>query len=71
MTRSPCVRCGNLLHTGEGKVTVSFSLDELESIATETLDPAIRRRVLCAIGLLDEARERAVENAPSNAEANR
>jgi hypothetical protein len=27
--RAPCVRCGNILHTGEGKVTVSFSLDEL------------------------------------------
>ena len=54
--RSPCVRCGNILHTGEGMVTVSFSVDELEELACQTTDPAVRRRLLCAIGLLDSDR---------------
>lgn len=56
MSRSPCVRCGALLHTGEGKVVVSFSLDELEELAFATGNAAVRRRLVCAIGLLDGER---------------
>ena len=54
--RAPCVRCGNLLHTGEGKVTVTFSADELEELACAAPSAALRRRLLCALGLLDSAR---------------
>jgi hypothetical protein len=64
--RSPCVRCGNLLHTGEGKVIVSFSLDELVDLAFQTIDPIVRRRLICAIGLLDEERENKISNEIAN-----
>ena len=54
--RTPCVKCGNVLHTGEGRVIVSFSADELEEIAISTADPAVSRRAICALGLLDAER---------------
>lgn len=47
-----------LLHTGEGRVVVAFSLSELATIARDTLNIEVRERVLCAIGLLDETMER-------------
>lgn len=47
-----------MLHTGEGRVVVAFSLTELATIARDTMDIAVRERVLCAIGLLDESMER-------------
>jgi len=56
--RAPCVRCGMLLHTGEGKVTVSFSVAELAELACATSDDAVRERLLCALGLLDQPLER-------------
>lgn len=52
--RAPCVRCGNLLHTGEGRVTVSFSVDELIELACSTSNSNVRRRLFCAAELLDE-----------------
>lgn len=58
--RTPCVRCGNLLHTGEGRVTVSLSVDELEELALSTTDPAVRRRLACAVGLIDAQREKRI-----------
>lgn len=51
--RAPCVRCGNILHTGEGRVTVSFSVDELIELAVATNNGSVRRRLLCAAELLD------------------
>lgn len=58
--RSPCVRCGNMLHTGEGRVTVSLSVDELEELALATTSVEVRRRLACAVGLLDAERERRI-----------
>lgn len=58
----PCVKCGNLLHTGEGKVIVSFSVDELEELACATSDPAVRRRLVCALSLLDSDRAKRVDD---------
>lgn len=55
--RAPCVRCGHILHTGEGRVTVSFTVSELEELALSTSDPSVRRRLICAIGLLDSVRQ--------------
>lgn len=52
--RAPCVKCGRLLHTGEGRVLVSFQVDELSELAVATSDPAVRERLLCALSLLDE-----------------
>lgn len=58
MSRSPCVRCGNLLHTGEGKVVVAFTAQELVDLAWDAHNgdrhnPVISR-LLCAAGLLDD-----------------
>ncbi len=51
--RAPCVKCGRLLHTGEGRVLVSFTADELFEMATEVVDPVVRARLICALDLLD------------------
>lgn len=61
--RAPCVRCGHLLHTGEGRVTVSFSVDELAELACATGDRGVQSRLLCAIGLLDPDLEKALVGA--------
>lgn len=58
--RAPCVRCGMLLHTGEGRVLVAFLLDELEELALATSDSNVSDRLLCALGLLDADRELAL-----------
>lgn len=58
--RAPCVRCGLLLHTGEGRVIVAFTADELEEMAWATTDANVADRLLCALGLLDADREKAV-----------
>ena len=57
--RAPCVRCGMLLHTGEGRVTVAFSPAELADLACAA-GGRVRERLLCALGLLDAELERAV-----------
>lgn len=66
--RSPCVRCGALLHTGEGRVVVAFSADELEDLVCAAPDPRVARRLACALGLLDPDRERAVLEARAEAD---
>lgn len=60
MTRSPCARCGILLHTGEGRVTVSFTADELEELIIDSLKTKLRERLFCALGTIDPERERAL-----------
>ncbi len=52
--RAPCVKCGNILHTGEGRVIVAFTVAELKELAESTGDLAVRRRLVCAISLLDD-----------------
>jgi hypothetical protein len=51
--RSPCVKCGRILHTGEGRVLVSFTADELCVMIDEVADPRVRARLACALSLLD------------------
>lgn len=58
MDYNPCVRCGHILHTGEGKITVSFSTHELAELIESTTDLKVRARLLCALGLLDPEREK-------------
>jgi hypothetical protein len=58
IVRQPCVRCGHILHTGEGKVTLSMTVAELEDLITQTTNLDLRKRLLCAIGLLDAQKER-------------
>jgi hypothetical protein len=61
-TRAPCVRCGMLLHTGEGKITVAFTSQELIDLAWAAFNmdrtDRVIARLLCAAGLLDEAAEK-------------
>ena len=52
------MRCGHILHTGEGKVTVSMTVTELEDLIINTTNLDLRKRLLCAIGLLDAQKER-------------
>jgi len=52
-----CSCCGSILHTGEAMVLLGLTLDELEELACATSDAKLRRRLLCAIGLLDVGRE--------------
>lgn len=54
---SRCACCGSVLQTGEAKVLFGLTLDELEELATATSNTKLRRRLLCAIGLLDFERE--------------
>lgn len=66
MSRAPCVRCGMLLHTGEGRVLVAFTPDELETLALASPDPNVAERLLCALGLIDAARERKARSDASS-----
>ncbi len=61
--RSPCVRCGNplALDSGAIKVSMSLTLEELESLLFATAEAGLRRRILCAIGLVDPIAERRLE----------
>ena len=52
--RAPCVKCGRILHTGEGRVLVSFTATELFEMATEVVDPKVRARIICALSLIDQ-----------------
>jgi hypothetical protein len=58
MEYRPCVRCGHILHTGEAKVSVALSTDELAELIETTLNLRTRARLLCALGLLDPEKER-------------
>lgn len=60
MSRSPCVRCGMPLHTGEGRVTVSFTPSELADLAAAATDRSVRERLLCALGLVDQQADASV-----------
>lgn len=51
--RAPCVKCGRILHTGEGRVLVAFTADELFEMATEVVDPRVKARLICALDLID------------------
>lgn len=52
-----CLRCGRLLHTGEGRVLVPFTTAELAELIGSTVNPVVRDRLLCALGLIDESAE--------------
>jgi hypothetical protein len=41
------------LHTGEGRIGVAFTLDELEELAFATGNAKTRARLITAIGLFD------------------
>lgn len=51
--RAPCVKCGRILHTGEGRVLISFTAAELFEMATEVIDPKVKSRIVCALDLID------------------
>jgi hypothetical protein len=56
-----CKTCGQMIHNGEGKIGVQFTLDELEELVFATSVYPVKRRLLCAIRLLDEVRADRIE----------
>lgn len=48
----------HVLHTGEAKVTVSFTAAELELLALASPDEDVAERLFRALGLIDADRER-------------
>jgi hypothetical protein len=54
----PCEYCTRILHTGEAKILVAFTVKELVKIIEDTQDIRIQERMLKAIGLLDAELER-------------
>lgn len=53
---SQCRDCGEIIHTGRAMVGMMFTPDELEGLAYSHPDREVRRRAICALGLLDEER---------------
>lgn len=45
-----------MLHTGEARVAVGLTLGELEELALATSNPDVRKRLILAVGLLDDTR---------------
>jgi uncharacterized protein (UPF0147 family) len=45
-----------LVHDGQGRILVAFTIEELEELALATSSDDIRLRLASAIGLLDDAR---------------
>ena len=53
-----CETCARVLHTGEARIVMSFSMRELVKLAEDTLDLGLQERLYKAIGLLDAELER-------------
>jgi hypothetical protein len=58
----PCEYCTRILHTGEAKILVSFTVRELKGLVQDTCDIAVQERLLKAIGLLDAELEKELRN---------
>lgn len=54
----PCDYCARILHTGEAKILVAFTVRELKGLVQDTCDIAVQERLLKAIGLLDAELEK-------------
>jgi hypothetical protein len=54
----PCEYCTRILHTGEAKILVAFTVRELKELVQDTCSFAIQERLLKAIGLLDAELEK-------------
>lgn len=48
-----CTTCGRIIHSGEGRISVALTVAELADLAYATPNPSLRRRLICAIDLLD------------------
>lgn len=53
-----CENCARILHTGEAKIMIAFTVRELTGLARDTLSMEIQERLLKAIGLLDSDLEK-------------
>lgn len=51
------MRCGMQLGLDLPRVSVQFSPEELAQLARDTLDPKVRDRALCALGMVDQQLE--------------
>jgi len=48
-----CEVCARILHTGEARIVMAFTINELASLAEDTQSFSLQNRLLKAIGLLD------------------
>jgi hypothetical protein len=48
-----CLRCGRFVATDVPRVGISFAPHEVAQLAKDARDPAIRERLLCALGTVD------------------
>lgn len=53
-----CENCARILHTGEAKIMVAFTVRELTGLVRDTLSTDVQERLLKAIGLLDSKLEK-------------
>lgn len=51
-----CARCAGILHTGEARVMVSLTAEELEELIGSTLRMETRARLLQVLALIDADR---------------
>jgi hypothetical protein len=51
--RRPCDNCGRVIDTGEAKILVPLTVGHLAELATACPSADTRRRLLCALELLD------------------
>lgn len=58
---SQCSRCGEKGNLGEFRIASQFSLDEMEELVFATSIYPVKRRLLCAIRLLDDERADRIE----------
>lgn len=49
----PCANCGRIIDTGEAKILVPLTIAQLAELAAATPSAETRRRLLCALELLD------------------
>lgn len=61
MSDPRCPRCGERGPMGQAMIAISFSMDDLEEIAFSSANERTRRRVVCAMSLLDEERAERVQ----------
>ncbi len=54
---TPCDACTAVRHTGEGRVTIAFTLAEMVPMVFQN-DGPVRERILIAIGLIDRDEEK-------------
>lgn len=58
----PCANCGRVMDTGEAKILVPLTVTQLAELAATTPNAETRRRLLCALELLDAEQADAIRH---------